>query len=453
MEYFDRLVLSVIAVILLAIGVVIIAGDHAGVPIRKVYPAEASTPPATAAIMITFTQTMDTASVEERFSIEPLVKGSFSWHAETLIFQPSQGLVSGETYRVELEAGVSTSNGRQTREAYQWTFTPRQPQVLYLGPFDNPARSLYRLSSDGGESVEVFAPVDGIYDFDVSPDGQQIAVSVFTNIDETYITNLWLMDADGSNPRQILDCGPGSCGGPAWSPDGKLLAFERQDSSITGSPGPSRVWLYNPETGDAAPVFEDNQVLGFGPVWSPDRTRLAFFDGNVQVIKVLTLSTSNITEIPNQMGEVGTFSPEGDRLAYVDVRLVGAQFFAHLWLADLTADGGLAELLDESEEDQSPAWSPDGKWIAFARRRLDRSEGWGSQLTLYDVESGEIRVVTDDLRFNNTRFVWGPSGDQILIQRFNLEANPGAPELWLYDLKADSLTHLADNAFNAAWLP
>jgi dipeptidyl aminopeptidase/acylaminoacyl peptidase len=453
MDTFDRLVVSLIAVLLLAIGLVIAAGDHAGIPIREVYPENGSTPPATSEIAITFTQAMDTGSVEDRFNIEPAVQGTFTWDGATLKFRPVGGLISGQQYSVELEQGLQTSNGRETREPYRWSFTPRQSQILYLGPFDNPVRALKRISSDSGESVEMFAPVDGILDFSVSPDGQQIALSVYKAVDELAVTNLWLMNTDGSDSRLVIDCAPGSCANPAWSPDGKVIAFERQEASSTGSIGPSRVWLYNPVTRESTPVFEDNQVLGFGPVWSPDGSRLAFFDGNVQAIKVMTLSSGSVIEIPNMMGDAGTFAPDGNQLAYVDVRQVGVQFYAQLWLADLSADVGLRELLEASEEDQSPAWSPDGKWIAFARRRLDRSEGWGSQLALVDVASGKIRILTDDLRFNNTHFDWSPNGNQILIQRFNLETNSSSPELWIYDLTDNTMTHLVDNAYNAAWLP
>src|SRR5688500_1709530 len=89
MDSFDRLIASVIAAILLAIGVVIIVGDHAGVPIREIHPAEGSTPSSTTPVRIVFTQQMDTASVEARFKISPTVAGQLSWEADMLVFQPT----------------------------------------------------------------------------------------------------------------------------------------------------------------------------------------------------------------------------------------------------------------------------------------------------------------------------------------------------------------------------
>jgi Tol biopolymer transport system component len=153
------------------------------------------------------------------------------------------------------------------------------------------------------------------------------------------------------------------------------------------------------------------------------------------------------------MGEAGSFSPDGSQMAYTDIRQVGGQFFAHIVLARLWADGGFLPLLDLAEEDQFPAWSPDGKWVAFGRRSLSRKEGFGSQLMIYDPASGQLKQLTDDADFNNTTFVWSPSGDQILMHRFDLETPNATINIWVYRLSDGSLTRVVDNASGGHWLP
>jgi Tol biopolymer transport system component len=211
--------------------------------------------------------------------------------------------------------------------------------------------------------------------------------------------------------------------------------------------------LYDTLNEETAPVYQDNQVLGYGAKWSPDGTRIAFFDANSHAIRVVPLAGGDAAVIPSDMGEVGSFSPDGNQMVYSDIRPVGQQFFTALWLANFDAEGGLQMLVDEPEEDQSPAWSPNNSMIAFGRRRLDRQGGFASQLMLYDAETGELRAITSDATYNNTRFSWSPSGDQLVVQRFNLDQMQAVSSLWVYDMEDGSMRQVVDNGFGAVWLP
>ena len=449
LDSFDRLVLSIIAGLVLAIGSLLALGDHVGVRVTDVSPEEGSSPPVTAPIQIAFGQPMQVASVEERFSIRPPVEGQFEWDGNTLIFRPAQALSPEQTYTVTLEAGAESSAGRRTLEAVSWSFRPRQPGIVYLAPADAADRGLWFLPAEGGEPSELFTPRNGIFDLAPAPDGSEIALTL---AEDEPISHIWLVSRSGDSARQLFNCAPAACSTPAWSADGELLAYVRREPSSNGL-APGRIWLYDLASGETAPLFQDNQVLGFGPVWSPDGSRLAFFDGNAQAIRVLELESGRVTVIPSLMGEVGSFSPDGGQMVYTDIRQVGRQYFPQLWLADLSEEGGIRPLLDEAEEDSSPAWSPRGEWIAFARRRLDRQGGPGSQLMLINPESGELRQITDDAAYNNTGFQWDPTGQRLLIQRFNLETGSARAEIWLYDLGDESLARLVENGFGGQWLP
>lgn len=448
---FDRLVLAIIAGLVAAIGVVVALGDHVGVPVVYIYPEDGASSPVTATIRVEFGQAVKPDSVEARFSIQPPVAGRITWEANTFYFVPDAPLLPGETYTVTIAPGVEGLDGQGISKPLSWSFTPRLPVVLYLAPVDAIGRSLWLIPADGGTPTEVFSADYGVYDFSPSPDGAQVAMTVYN---EDLSADIWLIDASGDNPRRVTDCAPGYCGSPAWSPDGKLLAYERQTIPTTsGAPGPSRVWLYDLTSGQTTPVFEDNQVLGYTPSWSPGGERLALFDANAGAIRVLDLSSGALTLIPSQMGEVGSFSPDGEKMVYVDIRQVGRQFFAQLWLAYIDSEGGVKPLLEQPEEDQSPAWSPDGQWIAFGRRRLDRQGGMGNQLMVFNPATGELRQLTDNRSYNNTGFRWDPTGRFILFQRFDLTVSYARSEVWLYDLETDRLTLLVDGGLSARWLP
>jgi TolB protein len=104
-----------------------------------------------------------------------------------------------------------------------------------------------------------------------SPDGKTIA---FTGRDASHIQHIYLMDADGSNRRQLTHIesaeGEGQC--PMWSPDGKRLAIQTSRKDHMGF-----VWIVDYPSGTAhklathEAIFEDEL-----PVWFPDGKRLAF---------------------------------------------------------------------------------------------------------------------------------------------------------------------------------
>lgn len=450
MDSFDRIVLGVMLGLVAAIGAVLAVGDQVGVRPIRLTPPPGSQPPVTTTISLTFPEAMDTVSIEERLSISPEVIGTAAWSEQTLTFRPDTALTPEQTYTVNLEAGGVAQSGREVKRRAVWSFTPRQPGVMYLSPADGQIRALWYLSRDGSDPVEVYAPEYGMVDFEPSRDGTRVA---FTAYNQDQSSDVWVISAHGGGLRQLTDCAPGLCSSPAWSPDGQLLAYERREPAPNGQPGPARVWLFDLTSNETSPVFEDNQVLGFGPTWSLDGSRLAFFDANQQAIRVIDLATGQAEFIPSQMGEVGSFAPDGSAMAYVDIRAVGGQFFSEIWLAGFDSDGGLSELVEPAEEDRAPAWSPTGEWIAFARRRIDRQGGFGSQLYLMDVTTGQATQITDDPDYNNTRFDWDPTGSMILVQRFNLSATYATIETWLYDLDSGELSQLIDNGFDAQWIP
>ncbi len=76
-----------------------------------------------------------------------------------------------------------------------------------------------------------------VWDYAVSPDGQQI---VYSAEEESRAVNLWLTDADGQNKVPLTE-DETQCSAPTWSPDGRRIAYERrplvpEDGSSSPSP-------------------------------------------------------------------------------------------------------------------------------------------------------------------------------------------------------------------------
>src|SRR5437660_576828 len=132
MSAFDRFVVMVLSVMASIIGAVILLGDHVGVPMSDLSPTNGSQPPMTTDVRLTFGVSMDQASVQAHFTVDPPIKGTFHWENNTMIFTPTGAFVDGTRYIVHLTAGAASSSARQTIQDISTSFTPRSLRALYL---------------------------------------------------------------------------------------------------------------------------------------------------------------------------------------------------------------------------------------------------------------------------------------------------------------------------------
>lgn len=204
-----------------------------------------------------------------------------------------------------------------------------------------------------------------------SPDGRRIA---FTS-DRGGGDNVWVMNADGSDKRQVTKEDFRLLNQPDWSPDGRFI-IAKKHFTTQRSAGTGEIWMYHVSGGGGVAIVERaneslQKELG-EPVFSPDGEAI-YYTRN---------TTPGNTFIYAQDSQTGIFAIERHDLATGEVTTA------------IDGYGGAVR----------PAPSPDGKEIAFVRRDKDTSQLW-----VKDIASGRERMIYGslDLDLQETWAVYG----------------------------------------------
>jgi Tol biopolymer transport system component len=280
--------------------------------------------------------------------------------------------------------------------------------------------------------------------------------------------NVWVMNADGSNPIPLtkFTAAPLKVGGPVpsalsstWSPDGSRIAFSSTgalDGSDALNPnGNSNIWIVNADGSmpkaltrlTAAqvipPLIPTAVAAASNPVWSPDGNKIAFvstgaIDGsdavntnnisNIWVMNADGSSAGAITQftnlfIPTLQGL--SWSPDSKRIVFICKCAVDGSdnpaITANIWV--VRTDGSARTPLTQSNNsnvlNRGPAWSPDGTKVVFYS---DRDLGGSDNPIGYPSSSGSLSVV-----FNIWMMNADGSGPKPLTNLFALGATSILP--------------------------
>lgn len=429
-----------------------------------------------ASLRVQFSRMMNPESVIDRLSIDPPIAGEFEWQGETLVFTPERPWPEGGDVQVELDAGARSAQFLPLLFGERWSFQVGAARLIYLWPSAGPA-DLYSQSVSGGDRERLTEAVQGVRQYSLSADGTRLV----------YFTP----GAEGGSDLRLLDLATGDdylvhtcardvrCQAPALSPDGDRVAYERFElqAGTAGQQvsGPSRVWsLPLGEEAEALPIGAADHVTS-APDWSPTGW-LTYYDNTLGAIALVDPFSLPQPEphsfIPNELGNVTTWSPDGDVVVMPEIVLLpetenaaGGQdghdheevdFYSHLKRVHI--ESGLTEILSGETpglvEDASPAYSPDGRWIAFARKYLD-NERWtlGRQLWLMRSDGSDPRQLTSDRNFNYSALAWKPDSSALAGMRFNQADMSQPPEIWWMDLETEELHMIITGGFVPQWIP
>ena len=227
--------------------------------------------------------------------------------------------------------------------------------------FTRPAFTPKRRTFDGPFGP---APVRGIMHPVVSPDGKQVAFAA--------LGDLWVMPLGGSPKRLTQDAFLET--DPAWSPDGRSLAYscDRPSTTLGAENGFMNLWVRDVQSG-ADRQLTHGSAAAMQAAWSPDGTRIAFSDpeGQIQIVDVKSGATRKAHDHLNEAGRA-SWSPDGNALVVSSLKVYSTRFREGTnQVLRISLDGQPDRWFDPMphksvgmREDYGPVWSPDGRQMA-----------------------------------------------------------------------------------------
>jgi eukaryotic-like serine/threonine-protein kinase len=284
---------------------------------------------------------------------------------------------------------------------------------------------------------EVNSNISGGGDFDFSQTGTLVYVSAKAQISFPY--SIWWLESTGQT--KALQTPPGLYENPSFSPDGKRLAFE----FATGS-ARTDIWVKDLER-DSVSRLTNLPGLNNRPVWTPDGKTIVFSSWDQATPGIYSIRADGAGEA-QRLTELGgqviiqypfSISPDGKRLAFTQS---GFGKPSEIWTAPIEGDrehprlGKAEAFLHSSFSEWDPAFSPDGRWLAYSS---DESGNFEVYVRPFPGPGGKSQISTG----GGSRPIWSRDGrklffvapdSRIMLANYTAKGDDfftaGKPQVW-----------------------
>lgn len=255
-------------------------------------------------------------------------------------------------------------------------------------------QGIYVVSSQGGKPKKVYENYRGArvinYRISLSPHGKTLA---FSSVDlERNEQHIYTIPVDGGEPKQLVDA---QAREPAFSPDGKMIAYVEDKNLGVGGGG---LWIVSTQGGTPKRVAEAKKASS--PIWSPEGNMIAFVDKQDKAAQIHIIPIGKDGKADGEKTSIEV--PEGiqgvDLLAgWTPDNKIGVVFEKPLefGLYTVPAEGGKATMVSHGGYPVQPRFSPDAKRIFHFNNKKEGSGAWQRlAIAVVSAEGGQVATVS-----------------------------------------------------------
>lgn len=257
-------------------------------------------------------------------------------------------------------------------------------------------------------------------------------------------SNIWSVNADGSDLKALTRETTLSCYAPQASPDGTRIAFGKG----------WQIWVMNIDGSDPTPLTPPSGDIDEGPIWSPDSTQIAFtraqgaspanpFPG--RTIWVIGADGTGLAELATESSAAPAWSPDGRRIAFDASPTTGPGAVYAIWI--MNANGTNQTPLTNSTLGSSygPKWSSDGARLTFVSNGIN---GVYQNIWAINSDGTGLVPITNGMSYSSAEPQWYPETQRIV---FSSDRRPDgadvqnpADNIWIINVDTGVASPLTD---------